>query len=41
MQNTAYAPCDDVMATLHVALGSNVESKELFIGIRAMVKRPT
>ena len=34
MQNTVYAPCDGVVAELHIALGDTVESKDLLIKIR-------
>ena len=34
-ENTVYAPCDGVVAELHVALGDTVESKDLLIKIRA------
>jgi pyruvate carboxylase len=34
MQNTVYAPCDGVVAELHVALSDTVESKDLLIKIR-------
>jgi pyruvate carboxylase len=35
MQNSVYAPCDGVVAELHVALGDTVESKDLLLRIRA------
>ncbi len=35
MQNTVYAPCDGVVAELHVALADTVEAKDLLIKIRA------
>ena len=35
MQNTVYAPCDGVVAELHVALSDTVEAKDLLIRIRA------
>ncbi len=34
MQNTVYAPCDGVVAELHVALSDTVESKDLLVKIR-------
>ena len=34
MQNTVYAPCDGVIAELHVALGDTVEAKDLLVKIR-------
>ena len=37
MQNTVYAPCDGIVAELHVALGDTVEAKDLLIKIRAAV----
>ena len=37
MQNTVYAPCDGVVAELHVALRDTVESKDLLIKIRAAI----
>jgi pyruvate carboxylase len=35
MQNSVYAPCDGVVAELHVALGDTVEAKDLLLRIRA------
>ena len=34
MQNTVYAPCDGIVAELHVALGDTVEAKDLLIKLR-------
>jgi len=34
MQTTVYAPCDGVVAELHVALGDTVEAKDLLVRIR-------
>ena len=33
-ENTVYAPCDGVVAELHVALADTVEAKDLLIKIR-------
>ncbi|MEZ5421220.1 MAG: biotin/lipoyl-containing protein, partial [Vicinamibacterales bacterium] len=34
MQTTVYAPCDGVVAELHVALGDTVEAKDLLVRMR-------
>ena len=34
MQTTVYAPCDGVVAELHVALGDTVEAKDLLVRLR-------
>ena len=34
MQTTVYAPCDGVVAELHVALGDTVDAKDLLVRLR-------